>query len=89
MFQIVDAHYRNFLSCSLQKRYSNRPIIEFEIAAQEQMKVTELRLAKLFSAKGKASSTAFQHPTAAKKVEGTSSPSIKLYFLLGHNMSWL
>ncbi|KAJ4727357.1 Uric acid degradation bifunctional protein TTL [Melia azedarach] len=53
----------------LKKRYSNRPIIEFEIAAQEQMKVTELRLAKLFSAKGKASSTAFQHPTAAKKVE--------------------
>ncbi|GAV90038.1 Transthyretin domain-containing protein/OHCU_decarbox domain-containing protein [Cephalotus follicularis] len=36
----------------LKKRYPNRPIVEFEIAAQEQMKVTELRLAKLFSTKG-------------------------------------
>ncbi|KAM7250144.1 hypothetical protein ACFE04_022027 [Oxalis oulophora] len=35
----------------LKKRYLNRPIVEFEIAAQEQMKITELRLAKLFSAK--------------------------------------
>ncbi|KAM3357703.1 uric acid degradation bifunctional protein TTL isoform X1 [Capsicum galapagoense] len=33
----------------LKIRYQNRPIIEFEIAAQEQMKITELRLAKLFS----------------------------------------
>ncbi|CAK9182653.1 unnamed protein product [Ilex paraguariensis] len=33
----------------LKKRYLNRPIIEFEIAAKEQMKVTELRLFKLFS----------------------------------------
>lgn len=35
----------------LKKRYSNRPFVEFEIAAQEQMKITELRLAKLFAAK--------------------------------------
>ncbi|KAH9602128.1 hypothetical protein KSS87_016585, partial [Heliosperma pusillum] len=34
----------------LKRRYSNRPITEFEIAAQEQMKITQLRLAKLFSA---------------------------------------
>lgn len=33
----------------LKKRYQNRPIVEFEIAAQEQMKVTELRLAKVLS----------------------------------------
>ncbi|KAF5196039.1 5-hydroxyisourate hydrolase, partial [Thalictrum thalictroides] len=32
-------------------RYSNRPIVELEIAAQEQMKITELRLAKLFATK--------------------------------------
>ncbi|KAF8379104.1 hypothetical protein HHK36_028533 [Tetracentron sinense] len=38
----------------LKKRYPNRPIVEFEIAAQEQMKVTELRLAKLFSTKVRA-----------------------------------
>ncbi|WCJ38755.1 5-hydroxyisourate hydrolase [Euphorbia peplus] len=35
----------------LKKRYQNRPIIELEIAAREQMKITELRLAKLFAAK--------------------------------------
>ncbi|VFQ97320.1 unnamed protein product [Cuscuta campestris] len=34
----------------LKRRYENRPIIEFEIAAGEQMKITELRLAKLFLA---------------------------------------
>ncbi|XP_074325345.1 uric acid degradation bifunctional protein TTL isoform X2 [Apium graveolens] len=33
----------------LKRRYSNRPLVEFEIAAQEQMKITELRLRKLFS----------------------------------------
>lgn len=32
----------------LKRRYPNRPIVEFEIAAQEQMKITELRLNKLF-----------------------------------------
>lgn len=55
---------------SLQNRYPNRPIIEFEIAAQEQMKITELRLAKLFSSKAK--DTIDQYPAVvAKKVEGT------------------
>ncbi|KAL9429822.1 hypothetical protein AB3S75_025252 [Citrus x aurantiifolia] len=53
----------------LKKRYTNRPIIEFEIAAQEQMKITELRLAKLFSAKAKASSATFQYSAAAKTAE--------------------
>ncbi|KAL1809174.1 hypothetical protein DCAR_0728715 [Daucus carota subsp. sativus] len=33
----------------LKRRYPNRPIVEFEIAAQEQMKITELRLKKLYS----------------------------------------
>lgn len=32
----------------LKKRYLNRPIVELEIAAQEEMKIIELRLAKLF-----------------------------------------
>ncbi|XP_023540278.1 uric acid degradation bifunctional protein TTL isoform X2 [Cucurbita pepo subsp. pepo] len=54
----------------LKKRYSNRPIIEFEIAAQEQMKITELRLAKLFSTKQNVSSTKESYPPAfARKVE--------------------
>ncbi|KAM4072461.1 hypothetical protein ACJW30_11G135100 [Castanea mollissima] len=54
----------------LKNRYPNRPIVEFEIAAQEQMKVTELRLKKLFTSKAKVSSTSDQYPAVfAKKVE--------------------
>nr|AKF43382.1 transthyretin-like S-allantoin synthase protein [Erodium trifolium] len=46
----------------LKKRYPNRPIVEFEIAANEQMKITELRLAKLFDTKAEASSAYNEHP---------------------------
>nr|AKF43381.1 transthyretin-like S-allantoin synthase protein [Erodium texanum] len=46
----------------LKKRYPNRPIVEFEIAANEQMKITELRLAKLFDTKAEAPSAYNQHP---------------------------
>nr|AKF43386.1 transthyretin-like S-allantoin synthase protein [Geranium phaeum] len=54
----------------LKKRYHNRPIIEFEIAAQEQMKITELRLAKLFPTKAEAASAYDQNPvTLGKKAE--------------------
>lgn len=57
----------------MQRRYTNRPIVEFEIAAQEQMKITELRLAKLFSSRENISSTADKDSTiVAKKAEGTS-----------------
>lgn len=69
-----------YLCWSWQKRYTNRPIIEFEIAAQEQMKITELRLAKLFSAKVKASSATFQYSATAKTAEGTLLPSIQQDF---------
>nr|AKF43394.1 transthyretin-like S-allantoin synthase protein [Pelargonium dichondrifolium] len=51
----------------LKKRYPNRPIVEFENAAQEQMKITELRLAKLFSTKAESTSTHDQQPMALKK----------------------
>lgn len=50
----------------LKIRYQNRPIIEFEIAAQEQMKITELRLSKLFSDKADTA-------TAIKPLSTTSS----------------
>ncbi|XP_050385918.1 uric acid degradation bifunctional protein TTL isoform X4 [Argentina anserina] len=54
----------------LKKRYPNRPIVEFEIAAEEQMKITELRLGNLFSTKEKDPSPGNVNPTvAAKKVE--------------------
>ena len=55
----------------LQRCYTNRPIVEFEIAAQEQMKITELRLAKLFSSRENISSSVDKY-SAAKKAEGTS-----------------
>src|SRR6266540_5731357 len=35
--------------CNFQRRYANRPIVELEAAAHEELKITELRLAKLFS----------------------------------------
>ncbi|KAL1217565.1 Uric acid degradation bifunctional protein TTL [Cardamine amara subsp. amara] len=38
---------------ALKGRYANRPIVELEIAAKEQMKITELRMTKLFSDKAK------------------------------------
>ncbi|XP_057515066.1 uric acid degradation bifunctional protein TTL isoform X2 [Amaranthus tricolor] len=51
----------------LKKRYLNRPIVELEIAAQEQMKITELRLAKLFSTKlSTATATEHQSVSVAK-----------------------
>ncbi|XP_057800286.1 uric acid degradation bifunctional protein TTL-like isoform X1 [Salvia miltiorrhiza] len=40
----------------IKKRYHNRPIIEFELAAKEQMKITELRITKLFPAYATAAS---------------------------------
>lgn len=46
----------------LKRRYSNRPIVELEIAAQEQMKITELRLAKLVSAKSNAAAATENQP---------------------------
>ncbi|KZV14960.1 uric acid degradation bifunctional protein TTL [Dorcoceras hygrometricum] len=41
----------------MKRRYQNRPIVELELAAKEQMKITELRLSKLFSANATAAST--------------------------------
>ncbi|KAK9144468.1 hypothetical protein Sjap_004371 [Stephania japonica] len=47
----------------LKSRYPNRPTVEFEIAAQEQMKITELRMQKLFSSKvNKTFSSVNRHP---------------------------
>lgn len=55
----------------LKRRFSNRPIVEFEIAAQEQMKITELRLHKLFSNIEVSASTQVQSPAIdITKVEG-------------------
>uniref|UniRef100_A0ACD5WXD3 Uncharacterized protein n=1 Tax=Avena sativa TaxID=4498 RepID=A0ACD5WXD3_AVESA len=41
----------------LKRRYANRPIVELEGAAQEELKITELRLAKLFSSETAAPTT--------------------------------
>lgn len=41
----------------------NRPIVELEAAAQEELKITELRLAKLFSSEPTVSFTTIEGPT--------------------------
>ncbi|KAL2892631.1 Uric acid degradation bifunctional protein TTL [Bienertia sinuspersici] len=53
----------------LKRRYSNRPVVELEIAAEEQMKVTELRLAKLFTDKASTVATDNQPAVSAKANE--------------------
>ncbi|KAL1546563.1 uric acid degradation bifunctional protein TTL-like isoform X2 [Salvia divinorum] len=68
-----NAHYRQkfgfvFLICAsgrstpeilteIKKRYHNRPIIEFELAAKEQMKITELRISKQLTDNAPSAST--------------------------------
>ncbi|GLT89302.1 hypothetical protein SLE2022_072900 [Rubroshorea leprosula] len=53
-----------------KRRCSNRPIVEIEIAAAGQMKVTELRLANLFSTKARATSTGGLYPTVDTQKAG-------------------
>jgi len=65
---------------TVQRRYGNKPIVEFEIASQEQMKITELRLAKLFTSKKNISSTTDTNSIAvaqSQRAEGTS-----IYFIV-------
>ncbi|MQM22428.1 hypothetical protein Taro_055480 [Colocasia esculenta] len=61
----------------LKKRYSNRPIVELEIAAREEMKIIEIRLSKLFTSKTeKTSATMAQsHADQSSNVGGTSTPT--------------
>ncbi|XP_045790676.1 uric acid degradation bifunctional protein TTL-like isoform X1 [Trifolium pratense] len=53
----------------IKKRYTNRPIVELEIASQEQMKITEIRLTKLFTSKKNISSTTDRNTTVARNAE--------------------
>uniref|UniRef100_A0A1D1ZEN1 Uric acid degradation bifunctional protein TTL n=1 Tax=Anthurium amnicola TaxID=1678845 RepID=A0A1D1ZEN1_9ARAE len=56
----------------LKKRYSNRPIVELELAAQEEMKVIEIRLSKLFTSKIGTTTTIDQsHATHSSIAGGT------------------
>ncbi|KQK21430.1 uric acid degradation bifunctional protein TTL isoform X1 [Brachypodium distachyon] len=48
----------------LKRRYTNRPIVELEVAAQEELKITELRLAKLFSSETPAPFTSAEGHTS-------------------------
>ncbi|XP_023645067.1 uric acid degradation bifunctional protein TTL isoform X2 [Capsella rubella] len=63
---------------ALKGRYANRPIVELENAAKEQMKITELRMAKLFSDKGSPISTI---PQAEVKAPKRSRPPITTHVL--------
>ncbi|KAF9624238.1 hypothetical protein IFM89_009037 [Coptis chinensis] len=53
----------------LEKRYKNRPIVEFEKAAQEQIKITEIRLVKLFATKATSPSMSENPISNATKAE--------------------
>ncbi|KAI9092948.1 hypothetical protein K1719_027471 [Acacia pycnantha] len=57
----------------LKRRYQNRPLVELENAAQEQIKITELRLARLFSSAANGSSTTHKSPPTveAEKAQDT------------------
>ncbi|KAK1649706.1 hypothetical protein QYE76_067511 [Lolium multiflorum] len=57
----------------LKRRYSNRPIVELEGAAHEELKITELRLAKLFSSEAAAPTTSAEgHISQPDKAAGSS-----------------
>ncbi|RCV44501.1 hypothetical protein SETIT_9G378700v2 [Setaria italica] len=60
----------------LKRRYVNRPIVELEAAAQEELKITELRLAKLFSSEPTVPSTTTKAPNIqSDKAAGSSNRS--------------
>ncbi|XP_020575160.1 uric acid degradation bifunctional protein TTL isoform X3 [Phalaenopsis equestris] len=50
----------------LKRRFINRPIVELEIAAEEEMKIIELRLKKLFDSKLRTSSLQTAQVSASK-----------------------
>ncbi|XP_020575159.1 uric acid degradation bifunctional protein TTL isoform X2 [Phalaenopsis equestris] len=53
----------------LKRRFINRPIVELEIAAEEEMKIIELRLKKLFDSKLRTSSLQTAQVSASKHEE--------------------
>ncbi|XP_010453339.2 PREDICTED: uric acid degradation bifunctional protein TTL isoform X2 [Camelina sativa] len=62
---------------ALKERYENRPIVELEIAATEQMKITELRMAKLFSDKARVVSEADSSSSPISTTPQAKSKAIK------------
>ncbi|GAB4844219.1 hypothetical protein Ancab_037585 [Ancistrocladus abbreviatus] len=63
------------------RHYSNGPIVEFEIAAHEQMKITELLLARLLEAKLNASATHDQSAaTVSAKAGGVFLSEMALHY---------
>ncbi|KAF7042182.1 hypothetical protein CFC21_051847 [Triticum aestivum] len=57
----------------LKRRYANRPIVELEAAAEEELKISELRLTKLFSAETAAPPTSGEnHISQPDKAAGSS-----------------
>ncbi|GLJ22423.1 hypothetical protein SUGI_0422130 [Cryptomeria japonica] len=68
---------------ALKNRFGNRPIVELEIAVGEQQKIIELRLAKLFTEKGRVS----QIVTAANEAAPVESTDRRLSQIGGHLIS--
>lgn len=57
----------------LKRRYANRPIVELEAAAHEELKITKLRLANFFSSEATAPHTSTEYPTSqSDKAAGNS-----------------
>ncbi|KAI0489004.1 hypothetical protein KFK09_028845 [Dendrobium nobile] len=64
----------------LKRRFVNRPIVELEAAAEEEMKIIELRLKKLFDSKLRTSSSQTAQVSAGKH-EGRTRPPITTHVL--------
>ncbi|KQK21431.1 hypothetical protein BRADI_1g60700v3 [Brachypodium distachyon] len=62
----------------LKRRYTNRPIVELEVAAQEELKITELRLAKLFSSETPAPFTSAEGHTSQSDKAAASGIEVSL-----------
>lgn len=73
---LIVPHISVFASCIVlpQARFRNRPIMELQIAAAEQQKITELRLAKLMSVNSQLSSSAITEGDTMQ-VEKETSPT--------------
>jgi 5-hydroxyisourate hydrolase/2-oxo-4-hydroxy-4-carboxy-5-ureidoimidazoline decarboxylase len=69
---------------AIKKRFRNRPIVELEIAAGEQQKITELRLAKLFAEKGSGNT---QTVTAFSNIPPQQSTGRRLNHIGAHLIS--
>ncbi|CAA2985350.1 uric acid degradation bifunctional TTL isoform X1 [Olea europaea subsp. europaea] len=73
---------------AMKRRYHNRPIVEFELAAQEQMKITAFRLSKLFTVNSATASQIHKKYTADVKKAGDDFASDWLFPVFIFTLCW-